>query len=378
MKAARTMQTAPLYEAAYAAVPEVSVAPVKRVLASERRMATGTYREFLDAVAKEIGDGDTIPTQKLHNIRQDLDTAAQGMLKKYADLQPKDMRGISAIRGPVDSALKGVQGFADADKAFAGLSGPIEQAQREIVGQIANKRLPDVAGLGRQIFNAKSVDVKGLQAVRDRIIAENPGAWDSLVKWHLANTFDDATKGGAPGQVRNLGMRFVRRVWGDGTGKQAKLMRESLAHRPDVLESFETMMDVFGTMNRGMVEGSQTHPLMAQAGEAAAEAMSASPVMRAGQASRFVSADVGGRVNEFITEAMTGKYNTRFAEAMWEPNFQQAMKVIKKAGPKPQVAVQIMMRVLTRGVDAAVGGTEAGATALESAISSNDMSQAMP
>lgn len=358
LKTARTTQTAPLYRAAYAAAPTVDASSVRAAIGRQMQNATGSYKSFLREKLGELGDAASVSSEKLHNIRQDLDAAMRGQLTRYADIQPRDVQQIEALRAPIDNVLKGVPGFQAADAEFARLSGPIDQAAREMTGQIANKRLPDIASLSNQLFNGKAIDLDAFKAVRDRIYAESPEAWQSMVRWHLATQWDTVTRRGAPGEVRNLGTRFVRAIWGAGDDKQAALMRAALDHEPDAKRALTTLVDVLNATGRALYEGSPTQPLQAQAREAASEAMSASPIGRVAQTGRLASFEALPRVAQWVQEMLTGAYNARLADALFDPNFQQAMAQVRRSGPKTQVGIQATMRALLQGADAVTGASE--------------------
>lgn len=354
-------EVAPLYQQAYRETGPIDVDNVVGMVQRKAGVLAGEAQASMRQVANVLRNGEVVRTslEELHNSRMAIDDLIDRAQKgEVPGWSGANMRHLTEVREALDAKLKDAHpAFREADETFARRtqteSVPLA---RSVVGDIARQRTDDVAAIGRKLFNRDAIDETAFTAARDRITAENPEAWDSIVRWHLQNEWNRVMKGAKPGEVRDIGGRFSRAVFGDG--KQQTLMREALANRPQVQSTFDTLMEVLNATSRGLREGSPTQPLQEEARQAGREAAQSTGIARMVGAGRYLSADIVKDLSARFSDISAGKYNSRFADAIFEPEFQQAMAFIQAVGPKTRAGVQASARFLLQWLDDAINGTE--------------------
>lgn len=348
-----TATTGPMYRQAYQTQPEVPTDGIRQAIADLGQTAVGDFRQFLASTLKDIPEGKA-STELVHNVRKHIDKAMRGGISKYPDIDKQALARLEAVRAPIDKTLKAIPGFAAADTQHAAMSTVLEAMQKSLPGNLASQTKPDIAGLAGMLFERRGVDPAALRAVKSQIMAVPGGAaaWDGMVKWHIAQQWDKATRNGVPGEVRNLGRSFVSALWGDGRGKKGELLKAAVEHHPTLKKDLQTLVDVLSATGRAIREGSQTAGRLGEAQAIRREAMASTKTGQATRALRGITLELPTRAADFVEGVMVGRYNEQIADALFEPDFKEALKMARKNGPKSQAAIQGTLRALIQTTDA--------------------------
>lgn len=251
-------KVSPLYQEAFTSGAQVDVLPVVKMLDDKLKTAKGSRRDRLLKVRNLL---------KVPNSKK-FDTSVQGLHgSKLAIDELFEARGSEALGSTIKRDLVEVKGalldrlsaasprYDAARQQFADETGRlVEPLQNGIVGVLANVDDVKAATAAAKMFADGNVNAAAIERARDAIKAQDPEAWNGLVKQWLMHNFNAASKELQTGETVNLAGKFRQRVF--GTKDQKEALRKAIG--PEAQELFEVTMQALEFVSRTPTGSSAT------------------------------------------------------------------------------------------------------------------------
>lgn len=206
-----SQQVRPLYDAAYASVPEITDVGLLNFLKLpyfDQAFKAGQRIAKLEGTS--LGPGKLPDLRSFDYLKQGLDDVIDRLSAKGAT---KEARALRERKNEFVGKLDGLsnQQYQAARQAYAqGYAANIEPLEQGFVGVLA-KLDPIDASTASRIFNDPSITPEAIALLKAKVSQTNPDAYKGLVRQYLGDAYNTAskeTKGGdvvnAPGKFRNL------------------------------------------------------------------------------------------------------------------------------------------------------------------------------
>lgn len=270
----------PLYEQAYAGMPQVTSPTITRfmslpyfpqAMASGRRIAalegrpvgkiTTGATETRDPLTNAITRVDT-KTERVYSL-QDYDYLKQGLDEVISGLKAagkgKEARALKARRDEFVTALDNASG--DAYKAARGVyaeaaKSTIEPLENGIVGVLAKVKDTRAASAAAKLFRDENVTTGEIALARRAISAQDPAAWDGLARQWFAREWTKAQRVTQGGSEVNAAGKFNQAI--GGTPELRAKVAAALG--PDAARAYDTVLETARILAQAPVRGSNTQP----------------------------------------------------------------------------------------------------------------------
>jgi hypothetical protein len=123
--------------------------------------------------------------------------------------------------------------YAEARRVYEGLSKPIDEIKNGHLGMISNLKDTQLKNLSKKIFDPSETDLNVLSKIKEKIMSENPEAWDSLVKNEMNRLMTHGKNRGITGRSF-----FDNVLSNDNRFNQFKA---ALSHNPEALSKLTDM-----------------------------------------------------------------------------------------------------------------------------------------
>lgn len=158
-----------------------------------------------------------------------------------------DNDAVRVLTKTKNKLLDSIDGFSPDYKAareeYSRLSKPIEDVENGHIGMIANMKDTSLKDLSKKIFDPSQTDLKVLNQVKSKIQAENPEAWDLIVKNEMNRLMTQGKNRGITG--RNF---FDSVLSNDNRFKQFQSALEgndqALSHLNDMKSAWEHLINI--------------------------------------------------------------------------------------------------------------------------------------
>lgn len=281
-----------------------------------------------------MGDGETLDTslQGADEVKKILDRMLE---QKGPDSLQR--RAIGVVKRIRENVIKAAEEASPDDYAFARAAvAPMLEYKREleqsVIGAIANLKNPKAQTAANMLFNMQSPTVIG--RARHAISAEDPEAWNAILRGFLWGKFAKAGQENVEGEAINRGAKFAKAVFGNP--EQQKVMRASMT--PEQFSIFTDLMNVLKATGRVQRAGSRTEFNRLVSEDLKSEAAPVASALRTiSNPTKWAEA-----FQEYRTEA----YAARVAEVMTSPDALSKLKELKKVSPTSRRAMQVVGEVL--------------------------------
>lgn len=247
IKAARAgvqQEVQPLYDAAYASVPQIT----------EVRLLNYLKLPYFDSAFKSgqriaklegnsLGPGDLPDLRSFDYLKQGLDDVIERLESKGALKEARALRERkNALTGELDTLSGDLykaarQGYADRIKAR------VEPLEQGLVGALAKLDPADAAIAGR-LFNDASVTPESIALLKAKVSRTNPDAYRGLVRQYLSAAYNKAQQITQGGDVVNVPGKFLKQLAPTPDAQKrllAILPRDAYQPLSDLLEAAEKL-----------------------------------------------------------------------------------------------------------------------------------------
>lgn len=213
IRSARTavsQQVRPLYEAAYAAVPEITDVGLLNFLKLpyfDSAFKAGQRIAKLEGTA--LGPGDLPSLRSFDYLKQGLDDVIERLESKGAR---KEARALRERKNEFVAQLDGLsnQQYQAARQAYAqGIETTVAPLENGLVGTLA-KLDPQQASIASRIFTDPSVTPEQIALFKASISRYNPDAYRGLVRQYLDDAYDKAQVITQGGDTTNVPGKFLK------------------------------------------------------------------------------------------------------------------------------------------------------------------------
>jgi hypothetical protein len=214
-------QVRPLYDEAYAAVPEItdpSILGFLKLPYFDKAFARGQKIAELEGFAVPAGKPDL---RSMDYLKRALDDNIEG-LSRAGNRQ--EARALKIRRDEFVAALDALpnQQWQAARKAYAeGMKATVEPLENGVVGLLAKVKDPKAATAAVRVFKDPNIGPGDILKAKQAIISQPGGAeaWDGLTRQWLGIAWNNAQKVTHAGAVRNAPGKFAQAVAGTPADK---------------------------------------------------------------------------------------------------------------------------------------------------------------
>jgi hypothetical protein len=250
----------PMYQEAYAALPEVTDPQIlgylkkpyfPQALAAARRLAK------LDGV--DIPPGSEPSLQVLDYTKQALDDVIEGLETAGKRSEARALRGQKNAFVKLLDESSG-DAYKRARAAYQkGIKETVEPLEKGAVGVLA--KIPDqrAASAAAKIFRDENVTAGEVARVRQVLEKQDPEAWRGLVRQHVSRELNQARRATQGGGEVNVAGKLHQRIWGD----PASRARMNAALGSDASDALKGLMETAETLAQAPARGSNTQPNLA-------------------------------------------------------------------------------------------------------------------
>jgi hypothetical protein len=262
IKAARAgvqQEVQPLYDAAYASVPQITDPSILNFLKLpyfEQAFKSGQRIAQLERSALQPGQAPDL--RSFDYLKQGLDDVIQKLEAKGAR---KEARALRERKNELVSQLDVSSGdlYRAARQGYAQrIAARVEPLENGLVGALAKLDPADAATAGR-IFNDPSVTPESIALLKAKVSQTNPDAYRGLVRQYLANAYNKAQKLTQGGDVVNAPGKFLNQLAPTPDARNrllAILPRDSFTALDDVLVAAQALAKT--PLGASRVAGSNT------------------------------------------------------------------------------------------------------------------------
>lgn len=247
IKAARAgvqQEVQPLYDAAYASVPQITDPQLLNFLKLpyfEQAFKSGQRIAKLEGSA--LAPDQPPDLRSLDYLKQGLDDVIQKLTDKGARKEAAALRArkndlvdnLDQLSGDLYKAAR--QGYAQR------IAARVEPLENGLVGALAKLEPADAAVAGR-LFNDASVTPESIALLKAKVSQTNPDAYRGLVRQYLATAYNKAQQITEGGDVSNVPGKFLRQLAPTPDAQKrllAILPRDSYGPLKDLLEAAESL-----------------------------------------------------------------------------------------------------------------------------------------
>lgn len=211
-RASVSQQVRPLYEAAYASVPQITDVGLLNYLKLpyfDEAFKAGQRIAKLEGTS--LGPGDLPDLRSFDYLKQGLDDVIQVLSDKGAR---KEAAALTARKDAFVAQLDSLsnQQYQAARQAYAqGMAAQVNPLEEGFVGVLA-KLDPIDASTASRIFVDPSITPEQIALLKSRISQTNPDAYRGLVRQYLAAQYDNAQVVTQGGDVVNVPGKFLKRL----------------------------------------------------------------------------------------------------------------------------------------------------------------------
>lgn len=345
-------EAAPLYEKAYE-VEDVDIAPVMQAIKGKIADAAPPVRAALQRIGSELKNGGN-RLAKIDNLKKMLDDqinrAKTGQETGIGKTQAYHLSDIRSLM--VRQADEASPDYKAARQIYEEGMPTAASTERGVVGKIAKLEEERAMGAAKKLFSPQLSSPQTVAKARDEFIrAGQEKEWDSLVRSHLQDVFENIPEGQF-GQIPNVGGQFYKAIYGNA--KKMSMINEAVKHNPEIGRSLTWMMEVLRASGRAAKGESMT--AFAQAGQKALEreARGVLPAM-------IESVEIWkspSRIASYLNEVRTGKYAREMSKLLTDPEGLSKLKELKKLGSKSAGAIIGLSQLLTRVPGASIETAE--------------------
>lgn len=254
-----SQQVRPLYDAAYASVPEIrDVALLNFLKLPYFDQAFKAGQRIAKLEGTSLGPGALPDLRSFDYLKQGLDDVINRLSSKGAT---KEARALRERKNEFVSQLDGLsnQQYQAARQAYAqGYAAQIEPLEQGLVGTLAKLDPADAATAGR-IFRDPSVTAEQIALLKAKVSQTNPEAYKGLVRQYLAAEYDKAqvlTQGGDAVNVPGKFLKGLAPTPGKRDNLKAILPEGTLQDLDDLLLAAEKLATT--PLGASRVAGSNT------------------------------------------------------------------------------------------------------------------------
>lgn len=276
-------QVKPLYDAAYAAVPEVTDKKIlgmlklpyfqqayrdgQRIATLEDRAAGKAVQTVTSSRREQVRPGLYRTVNQSQQQATDvpdlrsLDYTKRALDDKIDSLKDagkrQEARALKLKRDEFVAAVDAIpnQQWQQARQEYAKLAkGTIEPLENGAIGILAKIKNPKAATAAAKIFQDANVTPSEIAFARAQISKQDPRAWDGLVRQWLGQRFNQALKETQTGQVLNPAGKFRQAVFGtpQDRAKMAAMLPQGVA------KDFDDLMFAAERLASTPIAGSNT------------------------------------------------------------------------------------------------------------------------
>jgi hypothetical protein len=385
---ARTEAVAPLYKQAMAESGRVDSRPavslleelleglpeeggsVRPVLERARSMLFrtehqphGAAKSLLDAQGNPIhpqGGPTTVPEydlERLDSVKKEMDALIDGSHPKAKDIVPSikgDLeRRLVALRDAlVAEADKASPGYKTARDTFADLSPEVDALKQGAVGTVASLEGDKVTQATTRLLESAFTSPQTVRRARDAIRAQDPKAWDAVVRQYIQRLWDQVPEAAAD-QTVNYGGRLAGKM---GQKGRDRVLEAALEHDPAMLQRVKDFQEVLSRTGLLFRRESQTATRQVALKEMDREANKGA----LGRVSSALQVDIsapGRQIGEWLqTTITTPRYQQRLLDALQDPKTAKALGQLKRMPPRTLALVQGVATFLGTVTGASVPG----------------------
>ena len=329
---ARKAAAGPKYQAAYNQPGQVDVSSVVDTISRQLpKLPEGSQiRAAMDRASRMIqqntveGAPPLRNLEELHMVKMELDDMIQRSVRAGSGMKTRELMQVK------QELLKAMDDFSPdyklARSIWSEASEDLDFLDSALLRQIAKLDDTNVHTMAQRVFNARN-HPRTVAQLRDEIRKADPEAWNALMRGYIDDVWNFAGKDLAsdPDQLRRA-PRFRQLIFGD------KRRREIIAAAmdPDQLKGFTDMMDVFDSMGRVSIGGSDT-AWNQQIIKEFEQAYGSAPMISPGA--------VLQRIKDFVSQARIGKHSERIAQLMTDPDGIAKMRELRRLNPNDQRAI---------------------------------------
>lgn len=152
--------------------------------------------------------------------------------------------------------------YAKARKIYGSDAEVLEKLRSSNIGKISNISDINLKNVSKNIFDPQQTDIKVLEQVRDRIVAENPEAWQKIIRNEMERRLDSKTLG----KTANAGSNFYDKILSNE--RDFKQFHAALEGNPKAQQKLTDMRDAFKNLlnsysaktSKGLSETSMNKP----------------------------------------------------------------------------------------------------------------------
>ena len=265
LRAEREQAVKPLYEAVFeqTGAQPVDITPVREHLAKRlgEEGARGDIRSALEKARGILfGTGEAeLPTttRGLHEAKMALDADIEGAMSSGNRAVGRELKNVrDMLRGAIEDQ---VPGYKSTNALYQQMSKPIEEAQKSLVGAVADLQSDKVARAGRMLLGSDTASPETVSQARTLIRGQSPEAWDAMTRGYIQDKYESVMDKLASGDIANVGGKFRNLLFGNE--RQRKIIETAFADDPGKLRTLHQFADVLDSVGPSFHGGSQTAPM---------------------------------------------------------------------------------------------------------------------
>ncbi len=341
----RTRAASPHYEAAFDSGVIPDTTHTTDLIADMIPRASGSEMRYINEAAAAINRArlSDVPDvyAQLHNAKLEIDNLLARIPRDLDDpaIQRSAARKLTEIQQSLTQDLRSAHpSYVAGYDEFVRRSAPIEEAQRGLVGLMADPQRQYFGSVPNMIARGDSLSISSARNAFER--ADQREAWDANVRAYLENALRDAAATNASGQPGNVAGKFYSSVFGDETARAN--LREAIADKGK-LDSLEGLFRVLKAAATSLPEGS---PTATDLGARAAFVGGAADIT--GKALKGTRVwDLPAQIGEAIQNISAGRNAERLAGIYTSPDAMRELAKLRMLSPTSEKAVRIVTDVLT-------------------------------
>lgn len=324
-------QAGPLYQSAFQSGQPIDISDtLKTIKGIQRANPTGSkLRAAMNKVERLLTFTRKDSTKKLprtqlellHNAKIEIDR----MLGQFGDdsLSKAQKVQLAKVKGSLREALKTNSDYAQAIGIYEEGMPAVTQLSDSLVGVLGDVKDTSLHTVSNKIFDPGLADASTVKQVRKVIQAQNPEAWDAIVRSKLQrewfNISEAATASASP-----RGAMFRKRIF----GSKAKQKMWEAALTPDQFRTVSDLMDVLERTGK-VFSTSESITFFAQE--------MAKDLKGNNAATAFFSLlspqEVGTKIAGHIQSVLDGKHAANLARIVTSPDGLAQIAKLKRLGP---------------------------------------------
>jgi hypothetical protein len=280
----------------------------------------------------------TVPEERLKTLqsaRFELDAILEGTDPDVAKLpgsqRSEIRRELTQAREELTAAMRNAsREFGEADDVWAGFLPELERLEDSAVGNVARLKGEQVTAATRRLLEGAFVEPQTVAYARDQILAQDPAAWDGVVKEYFRSFWSPLKNLElASDQTVNLGGRLAGKL-----SRHREIMKVAMAHNPTLRRNYDELMEVLKATGLLFRKESQTEPRRIASQEMGQEARRGPLGVVTGLMKIEYTAPLKGLGNWIERVMMTPKYQAKLLEALQEPQASLALQHMKRLPPR--------------------------------------------